>query len=221
VGAFVSSFNPDLTQYWSRASFHHNGEEMSSNLVHNLTEALKVYVAKNNKPPVRLFIYRDGVSDGMINHVYDFEMTQIKEVLDKAFGKDKIKLAFIIVTKRLNTRFFARNLEGPDPVKNPDPGTIVDTVVTSSIRYDFYVVSQKVREGTVAPTRYNIIEDETGLKMENHQQLAFKLTHLYYNWPGTVRVPAPCQYAHKLAYLVGTHLHREPHSNLSDKLFYL
>jgi hypothetical protein len=25
---------------------------------------------------------------------------------------------------------------------------------------------------------------------------------MYYNWPGTVRVPAPCQYAHKLAYQV-------------------
>ena len=24
-------------------------------------------------------------------------------------------------------------------------------------------------------------------------RLAYKLTHLYYNWPGTVRVPAPCQ----------------------------
>ena len=25
------------------------------------------------------------------------------------------------------------------------------------------------------------------------QKLAYKLTHMYYNWPGTVRVPAPCQ----------------------------
>ena len=28
------------------------------------------------------------------------------------------------------------------------------------------------------------------------------MTHMYFNWPGTVRVPAPCQYAHKLAYQV-------------------
>ena len=33
-------------------------------------------------------------------------------------------------------------------------------------------------------------------------QISYKLTHMYYNWPGTVRVPAPCQYAHKLAYQV-------------------
>ena len=28
---------------------------------------------------------------------------------------------------------------------------------------------------------------------------SYKLTHMYYNWPGTVRVPAPCQYAHKVS----------------------
>ena len=35
-----------------------------------------------------------------------------------------------------------------------------------------------------------------------HSCFSYKLTHMYYNWPGTVRVPAPCQYAHKLAYQV-------------------
>ena len=34
-------------------------------------------------------------------------------------------------------------------------------------------------------------------------QLTYKMTHLYFNWPGTVRVPMPCQYAHKLTFLVG------------------
>ena len=80
------------------------------------------------------------------------------------------------------------------------------------------------------------IQDTSGLKPEHMQRLTYKLTHLYYNWPGTmilftcncftsfdasrhlwfdftllldqVRVPAPCQYAHKLALLVGDALHK-------------
>ena len=98
-------------------------------------------------------------------------------------------------------------------------------------------------------------------------RLAYKLTYMYYNWPGTIRVPAPCQvrsvcthsvtlgtahlcvcvlamelpslsslhipshnssfpplpsqYAHKLAFLVGQSLQREPSDELSDRLFFL
>ena len=70
------------------------------------------------------------------------------------------------------------------------------------LRYDFFLVSQSVRQGTVNPTSYNVIKDTSGLKPKHIQQLTYKLTHLYYNWPGTVRVPAPCQYAHKLAFMV-------------------
>lgn len=38
---------------------------------------------------------------------------------------------------------------------------------------------------------------------------------------GIIRVPAPCQYAHKLAFLVGQSIHREPNMNLDDFLYYL
>ena len=58
--------------------------------------------------------------------------------------------------------------------------------------------------------------DATGI-----QKLAYKLTHMYYNWPGTVRVPAPVQYAHKLVDLVGQHVHRPPSNNLANRLYYL
>ena len=78
-----------------------------------------------------------------------------------------------------------------------------------------------MRQGTVNPTSYNVIRDTSGLKPEHIQALSYKLTHLYYNWPGTVRVPMVCQYAHKLAFLVGESLHKEPSDKLEDTLFYL
>ena len=105
---------------------------------------------------------------------------------------------------------------------NPPSGTVVDSDVTlperfalSSVcyvhallfRYDFFLVSQSVNQGTVNPTSYNVVKDTSGLMPKHIQALTYKLTHLYYNWPGTVRVPAPCQYAHKLAFLVSIYLH--------------
>ena len=127
---------------------------------------------------------------------------------------DEVKLAFIVVTKKINTRFFCRG-------ENPPPGTVVDDVVTDPSKYDFFIVSQYVREGTVTPTGYNIIEDTLGLDADKIQRLTYKLCHMYFNWSGTVRVPAPCQYAHKLAFLVSQSIHQSPDTSLETLLYFL
>ena len=49
-------------------------------------------------------------------------------------------------------------------------------------RYDFYIVSQAVRAGSVSPTHYNVVYDTSGLKPDHLQRLTYKLCHMYYNW---------------------------------------
>lgn len=66
-----------------------------------------------------------------------------------------------------------------------------------------------------------MLHDTCRLKPDHVQRLCYKLCHLYYNWSGTVRVPAPCQYAHKLASMVGQQLKTEPNPALADRLWYL
>lgn len=44
---------------------------------------------------------------------------------------------------------------------------------------------------------------------------------LQYNWSGTTRVPATCQYAHKLAFLVGQYLHSQPAAVMEQTLYFL
>ena len=186
-------------------------------------------------------------------------------------------IAYIIVSKRINTRFF---MPGQRGAANPPCGLVCDNTVTLNERYDFFLVSQKANQGTVSPTSFNIIEDTTGITPDKHQKLAYILTHLYYNWAvrltfrlvaflgnqdtfmgnyystgnrlvsgkqtflaivfdtrkvsqffqqfffldlfqGTLRVPAPCQYAHKLAYLIGESIMRPPHRNLACLPYYL
>lgn len=78
-----------------------------------------------------------------------------------------------------------------------------------------------MRQGTVSPTSYNVIFDESGLKPDQLQVYTAKQTHLYYNWCGSVAVPAVCQYAHKLAFLVSQFIHNQPHNMLEGRLYYL
>ncbi|NWU37781.1 PIWL2 protein, partial [Hylia prasina] len=86
---------------------------------------------------------------------------------------------------------------------------------------DFFLLAHHSRQGCSVPTRYICMWNTANLSSEHLQRLTFKLCHLYWNWPGTVRVPAPCKYAHKLAFLVGQVLHHEPSAHLSEQLFFL
>ena len=153
------------------------------------------------------------MDDGQIPYVVDHEVKAIHDTLVNAGIEEKnVKFAFIVVNKRINTKFIQK-VGGNH--SNPPSGTIVDNVVTLPERYDFFLISQSVTQGTVNPTSYNVVkvrsstsppsfyltgyvQDTSGLSPEHLQKLTYKLAHLYYNWPGTVRVPAPCQYAHKV-----------------------
>ena len=89
-------------------------------------------------------------------------------------------IAFIVVSKRINTRFFKQ--ENAATPANVDCGTVVDNKVTLNERYDFFLVSQKTTQGTASPTNYNIVEDNTGIRPDIHHRLANCLTDVYYNW---------------------------------------
>ncbi|GIY92309.1 piwi-like protein Siwi [Caerostris extrusa] len=219
AGAFVCSLNQSLTRWYSKVNFHSAGgwQELSNHVHLNFVEALKKYKQENKCIPDLILYYRDGVGDGQIAYVLDWEVKHCKEVIAKMLP-NTTKFGFIVVNKKINTRLFA---PVGNSFSNPPPGTLVDHTVTRYDRYDFYLVSQCVRQGTVSPTMYNVIEDTSGLKPEYMQRISYKLTHLYYNWPGTIRVPAPCQYAHKLAFLAGQSLHQVPREELCDTLFYL
>lgn len=54
-------------------------------------------------------------------------MNEIKKKLQEIYGEAEVKMAFIIVSKRINTRIFVdRGRTG----ENPRPGTVIDDVVT-------------------------------------------------------------------------------------------
>lgn len=60
----------------------------------------------------------------------------------------------IIVKKRGCSKFFAKN---GDQLYNPPPGTLIDQTVTHQNWFDFYLISQCARQGTAAPTHFNVI----------------------------------------------------------------
>lgn len=224
VGALVATINQNCTKYFSTTTFHKDKTELSVNLQKDVIKSLDAYLVVNKELPTKIVLFRDGVGEGQIEHVKSFEVEQVKEAI-KTFYRahdqsDKdVKLAFIIVTKKINTRYLVEERAGK--WTNPIPGTVLDRSVTLPERYDFFLVSQTVRQGTVSPVNYHVVDDSSTLTADHLQQLAYKLCHLYFNWSGTVAVPAPCQYAHKLAYITGMALADCAPEELAHNLWYL
>ncbi|XP_061907071.1 piwi-like protein 1 [Entelurus aequoreus] len=218
VGALVASLNQNMSRWYSKVKLQNKGQEIMDGLKMAFAGALKDYYKLNQSLPTRIIVYRDGVGDGQLHSVVDYEVAQIIDSI-KAMGQDYMpKLTVVVVKKRISCRLFEYS---NGKMYNPPPGTVVDSEVTRPEWYDFYIVSQAVNFGSVSPTHYNVVYDTSGLKPDHMQRLTYKLCHMYYNWQGIIAVPAPCQYAHKLAFLVGESIHKEPNMELDNLLFYL
>ncbi|KAH8335023.1 hypothetical protein KR067_006945 [Drosophila pandora] len=190
VSAFVASLDCSYTQWYSKAVIQTKGEEISNGLTASFEIALNAYQQRNGYRPDSVIIYRDGIGDGQLNICSEYEVPQF----ELAGGKN-IKISFIVVQKRINTRLFCEN---NNRFENPCPGTVVDMHITRAHMFDFFLVSQMVRQGTVTPTHFIVLRDDANYGPDIIQKLSYKLCFLYYNWPGTVRIPACCM----VSYLV-------------------
>lgn len=123
-GATVASIDRNLARYYNTCTPHRNGEELSNDLALSIMSAIALYQRVQGKIPDRIVIYRDGVGDGQLKYVFEHEIKLIVEKLQSTYyAKGPLKLAFIVVSKRINTRVFANS-------GNPPPGTVIDDCIT-------------------------------------------------------------------------------------------
>uniref|UniRef100_A0A1I8GTA4 Piwi domain-containing protein n=1 Tax=Macrostomum lignano TaxID=282301 RepID=A0A1I8GTA4_9PLAT len=157
VLGIVFSLNPLMTQYYSyaammqhgRAELHQCGRaELHQRLVQGFSAALERYRLSNGGSlPASIVIYRDGVSDSMLEQVKDIEFAQVSVFLRELYSAARRPppgLKVIVVKKRISARFFLQQQQQQQnrELSNPLPGTVVDSTVTMPGYYDFYLVSQ-------------------------------------------------------------------------------
>ncbi|XP_055334423.1 piwi-like protein 1 [Paramacrobiotus metropolitanus] len=217
--AVVGTLNNASTRFSSTVFFQSSRQEISDDLANAVKKLLDHYNLAEKGFPGHVMFYRDGVGAGQLETVYRNEVQAVvKAIREKS---PQAKVTFVVVTKRHNTRFVVDTDDQRMPFVNPLPGTVVDSAITKPNRMDFYLVAQTVRQGTVAPTYYHCLFDDSMLSIDQLQQFTYAQCCMYFNWSGTVKVPAPCQYAHKLAFLVGQSIHDVPHQDLEQFLYYL
>nr|Q2Q5Y9.1 RecName: Full=Piwi-like protein 1; AltName: Full=SMEDWI-1 [Schmidtea mediterranea]ABB77337.1 PIWI-like protein 1 [Schmidtea mediterranea] len=229
VQASVFSISAKFSQYISFVNSSKGKNEFHENLGKNFLTALTTFQNKFNTMPLRLIIYRDGVGDSQLAFTKKFETDAVMKMIEKIYENQTLpQIIYVVVKKRISVKFFKDGA-------NPNPGTVVDEKIVKPNFYEFYLVSQKTTKGTASPTNYNVLMDTKFTNKKTNevsvmspsvlQQITYSLTHLYFNWMGTIRVPVPTHYAHRLAELVGK-IHRgvtPPAINdrIRERLFYL
>jgi len=200
VASLVTQWGKNFSEFFSVPKIQKKGVEIMHNMASMVLDSVKQYKNQFKKLPKNFIFFRDGVGEGQIEAVQKYEIQKIRETMDKEYKEQAPKLLFVIVTKRLSDRF-AVSSEGR--MNNPDGGVVIIDDVVKPDRANFFLVAQRVTQGTATPTHYEVVYNDTPIKLEELVELSYQFTFGYSNWMGPVKVPAPVQYAHKQAALIG------------------
>jgi len=199
---FCATLNSAFSQYFSMSYYQEKGKEIGNeNLGKCFAEALEAYCTENGQYPNHIIVYRDGVGDSMRKQVKLVELKMLFSEMKKKSTMHVYNVTLIIVNKRINQRFFSGVIGN---AQNPPSGTLIDTELVqiedeTSKAYDFFLISQEPTQGCSLPTHFFCAYDDSECPRTTMEQLTFNLCFFYYNWGGSIKVPAPCQYAHTVA----------------------
>ncbi|KAL0478177.1 RNAi component PIWI/Argonaut [Acrasis kona] len=199
IVGLCASMGGDQSQYYSKVMIQAPGKEIVEALEPGIEAALTAYKGVRGSFPEHLLFFRDGVGEGQVPEVYQTEIQAVRKAIRRV--SQSTKMSHLVVLKRINTRLAVYGNNGE--LVNCGPGTVVDTGITNPNALEFFMIAHHANQGTATPTKYQCLDNESGFTTDQLQAITFKLCHSYYNWYGGIRVPAPCQYAHKLAFLVG------------------
>jgi hypothetical protein len=135
---------------------------------------------------------------GQYDKVIKEELPQILAAFKRIDPKNEKyhpTLSIVICGKRHNARFYPTDSEFADRNGNTRPGTVVDKGVTSMLDFDFYLQAHAGLQGTVKPTHYVVIYDESSLTADMVQQGVHAASYLYARATKAVSLVPPAYYA--------------------------
>jgi aubergine-like protein len=204
---FCASYDQNMCKYFTQTCPQEvKGKEIISQqvLLDYFIGAFESYKEYNNgEMPDHVFVYRDGVGDSMRSQVIHHELDQLKQIVTEVYGDSKHpEITLIFVNKRVRQRFFEK--QGHSKVLNPPQGTYVDQgfVEQSEIidgKFDFFLTPHSVTQGSVKPTHFYVAENSSNLSKQAILNFTYALCYNYYNWPDSIKIPAPCMLADKIA----------------------
>jgi len=211
--AMVSTIDENFADFYNKENILEDSDDKYRFCVSSfLEEAIPKYKEKNNKLPKNIIIYRQGISDNIMNLLKD-EIIQIEQVCNK----NKILFYYILVNTRTTFKFFEKI---GNTYYNPGAGLLVINGVTNPDRFEFFIQPQQVTGGSATPTRFHVAYGNMNFP-EMIPKFTYDLCHIYSNWQGTVRIPNVIKAAEKLSKMTVKTTQEELNIKLSEGQSYL
>ena len=220
----ASSFTKAFSRFYTEQQVTDNGEEFQNTIREMLRRALDNFRSKNNNiPPTFVIVYRAGGNDKQKERLYREEVPIFRQMLE---GEEpcyepnyKAQLCYISVNKKTDLKFF--QIKGKSLV-NPGNGTVVDEQVVHPDHFEFYLQPQYVNQGTATPVQYHCLYDTIKIPLESLENITYKQTYYYWNWPGPIREPAALKFAEVCNSFTSRYLRNEyAQDTLKDTPFYI
>ncbi|EMR69397.1 putative eukaryotic translation initiation factor 2c 3 protein [Eutypa lata UCREL1] len=213
-------------------------------LRNSLKSRLELWKSRNEKFPGHIIVYRDGVSEGQYKEVLDVEVEAIREVCKEYGGETPIKLLFIITAKRHNTRFYLKPKNRGLPVSNPKNGLVVDSGITVTRNWDFFLQPHHCSRGTARPIHYIVLYDDFFRRRYDSgaanqlEQLTHDMSYSYGRATKAVSICPPVYYADLVCTRAKLHYEEHKirpspqagaadydplkiHANVADRMYYI
>ncbi len=103
--------NQDINKFYSRVILVPQGKQLVTELGFVFKDAISTYFKQNKNLPTDILIYRDGISESQTKRLFYTEVSNLIDTFPKIHKDYSPKLAYILVNKRVNHKFFTRDKE--------------------------------------------------------------------------------------------------------------
>ena len=187
-----ASFNKNFNKFYTDLKVE---KENNNALVDLLKSALDYFKNNNrNNLPSSIIIYRQGGNERQTEKMVKNELPKILEIFNEGYQQNyKPKVSIFSVNKRTDLKFFERSNGG---YRNLPSGTVIDKTIISPEVFEFYLQCPEVDRGTGSPVHFLCLyNNNDNLTANDFEEITYKQSFYYWNWPGPIRIPVALKYA--------------------------
>ena len=219
-----ASYNKKFNKFYTDIGNSHNTQD-DKTLINLLKNCLDYFCKANNAiKPGNIIIYRQGGNEKQTEKIMKNELPKITSFFngkdEEAYEKNySPKLTVFTVNKKTDLKFFESNKGN---YKNIPMGTVIDNDVISPDLFEFYLQCPDVDRGCASPVHFLCIyNNNENMTINDYEDISYKQSYYYWNWPGPIRVPAALKYAEVANTFSNKYLNHEVKIELKDSPYFI